>query len=411
MLESIYVGMTGLLGYSRGLRVIANNTANLNTPGFKSSSLQFADLFYTGGNLGGGSANQNYSQVGFGLNTLGTTMSFKQGELRGTGNDLDLAIDGQGLFVLENADGKVSYTRAGQFKFDTNGVLVSRAGGEKVMGLDESGSFTEISLAGQTTDGGRPSSTFKLIGNLSATATGTPPGTPPVQQPPASPADKMTIPVIDAIGARHVLIPRFTTLSTSATAGANIKVELLDGSTVVGSGQLVYGEGGKPKPETALVSIGYTPPGMDPMALTLDLSETRFLAGNYGIEVQEQDGLGPGSLSGTAFDGTGTLKLTYTNGRTVNGKQLALARFDSPDAVGALGSNQFEILNRDAWHFGAGGEGAFGAVVAGRVEISNVDLSQEFSDLVIMQRGYQASSQVISTANDMLQELFSMKSK
>jgi flagellar hook protein FlgE len=407
MLESIYVGMTGLLGYSRGLRVIANNTANLNTPGFKSSSLQFADLFYTGGNLGGGSANQNYSQVGFGLNTLGTTLSFKQGELRQTGNDLDMAVDGQGLFVLKNADGKVSYTRAGQFQFDTNGFLVSRTGGEKVMGLDESGGFTEISLAGQMSDVGRPSSTFKLGGVIPASTSSTPQS----QQPPASPPDKMTIPVIDAVGARHVLIPRFTVISSSPSpVGTNMKIELLDGTTVVGSSQLVYVDG-KPKPETASVSMTYTPPGMDPMALKLDMTETRFLAGTYGVEVLSQDGLGPGSLSGTAFDASGTLKMSYTNGRTINGKQLALARFDSPDAVGALGNNQFEILNKDAWHFGTGGEGAFGSVVSGRVEISNVDLSQEFSDLVIMQRGYQASSQVISTANDMLQELFSMKSK
>ncbi|WP_440534021.1 flagellar hook protein FlgE [Variovorax sp. YR566] len=404
MLESIYVGMTGLLGYSRGLRVIANNTANLNTPGFKSSSLQFADMFYTGGNLGGGSANQNYSQVGFGLNTLGTTMSFKQGELRQTGNDLDMAVDGQGLFVLKDADGKVTYTRAGQFEFNTNGVLVNRAGGEKVMALDENGGFTEISLAGQTTDLGRPSSTFKLDGVIPSTGGTTP------QQPPASPPDRMTIQVIDAMQVRHVLTPRFTVISSSATAGVNMKIELLDGTTVVGSGQLVYLDG-KPKPESASVSITYTPPGLDPMALTLDMTETRFSGGTYSVGVQSQDGLGSGSLSGTAFDASGTLKMTYTNGRTVNGRQLALARFDSPDAVGALGNNQFEILNKDAWHFGTGGEGAFGSVVSGRVEISNVDLSQEFSDLVIMQRGYQASSQVISTANDMLQELFSMKSK
>ncbi|MNW04940.1 Flagellar hook protein FlgE [compost metagenome] len=77
----------------------------------------------------------------------------------------------------------------------------------------------------------------------------------------------------------------------------------------------------------------------------------------------------------------------------------------------SLGNNQFDVLNKDAWHFGRAGEGAFGNVVSGRVEISNVDLSQEFSDLVIMQRGYQASSQVISTANEMLQQLFSMKGK
>jgi len=136
-----------------------------------------------------------------------------------------------------------------------------------------------------------------------------------------------------------------------------------------------------------------------------------LFAGSTTLKMDSQDGLGPGTLSGTAFDANGVLRLSYSNGQTVKGASLALARFDSPDAVAALGNNQFEMVNKNAWHFGKAGEGAFGSVRAGQIEISNVDLSQEFSDLVIMQRGYQASSQVISTANEMLQQLFSMKSK
>src|SRR3954471_8343015 len=113
MLNSIYIGMTGLQGYSQGLRVIANNTANLNTPGFKGSTLQFADMFYT--NDGSGAGNM---QVGYGLHTAGTVLNFQQGELRQTGNNLDLAIDGQGLFTVQDAAGNTHYTRAGQFTFN-----------------------------------------------------------------------------------------------------------------------------------------------------------------------------------------------------------------------------------------------------------------------------------------------------
>jgi flagellar hook protein FlgE len=396
MLESIYVGMTGLLGYSRGLRVIANNTANINTPGFKSSSLQFADMFYTGGNLSGGNASQNYDQVGFGLNTTGTAMSFKQGELRQTGNDLDMAVDGQGLFVLKDAEGKTSYTRAGQFKFDSDGVLVSRSNGEKVMGIDDSGNFVEISLAGQMLNQGKPTSRIKFSGLLSNTAaTQTVDG----------------VQVVDAGGTVHTLSLKFSAVPNTANT---LKFDLMEGTTVVGSGQMFFAQG-KPTPETALMPISYTPAGQATMALTLDFStDVSFFAGSDAtktLKMDSQDGVGPGTLSGTAFDGNGVLRLSYSNGETVKGARLALARFDSPDAVGALGNNQFEMRDKNAWHFGAAGEGAFGTVRAGQIEISNVDLSQEFSDLVIMQRGYQASSQVISTANDMLQELFSMKSK
>ena len=396
MLESIYVGMTGLLGYSRGLRVIANNTANINTPGFKSSSLQFADMFYTGGNLGGGNASQNYDQVGFGLNTMGTAMSFKQGELRQTGNELDMAVDGQGLFILKDAEGKLSYTRAGQFKFDDNGVLVSRINGEKVMGMDSSGSLVEITVAGQMMDQGRPTTRLKFSGNLSNTVT--------------DQTAVGTVQVVDAGGVVHTLSLKFV-ITSATTSGTNVRVDLMDGSSVVGSGSMVF-IGGRPTPQTNVVNMTYVPAGQPPMALALDFSaDVVLFAGSTTLKMDSQDGMGPGTLSGTAFDGSGVLRMSYSNGQTTKGARLALASFDSPDAVGALGNNQFEMLNEKAWHVGVAGEGAFGSVRAGQIEISNVDLSQEFSDLVIMQRGYQASSQVISTANDMLQELFSMKGK
>lgn len=396
MLESIHVGMTGLLGYSRGLRVIANNTANINTPGFKSSSLQFADMFYTGGNLGGGVTGQNNYQVGFGLNTTGTTISFKQGELRQTGNDLDLAVDGQGLFALQDADGEISYTRAGQFKFDEDGVLVSRSSGAKVMGLDSQGRFTEISLAGQMTTAGKSTSRIRLGGNLSSTAT-----------------EQIVngVQVIDAMGAAHALSLKLTNASNTEEGAWN--VDVMDGSTVVGSGRIVFRDG-KPLPESAVISINYKPTGQAAMAIALDFSAnvTSFASGNLStLAMASQDGVGPGSLTGAAFDPKGVLVLSYSNGQTQKGARLALARFDSQDAVGAVGGNLFKMLDERAWHIGAAGEGSFGLVHSGMVEISNVDLSQEFSDLVVMQRGYQASSQVISTANEMLQQLFSMKSR
>ncbi len=124
-----------------------------------------------------------------------------------------------------------------------------------------------------------------------------------------------------------------------------------------------------------------------------------------------QDGYGPGALTQVAVDATGTLVATYSNGPTARGARLALAWFGSEDAVQDVGGNLFAEANGIAWRRGAAGEGGFAAVRAGSLEVSNVDLSREFSDLVVMQRGYQASSQVVSTANDMLQELFGMKHK
>ena len=389
MLSSIYIGMSGLQGYSQGLRVIANNTANINTPGFKSSSLQFADMFYTSGNSGSGTM-----QVGYGLNTAGTVLNFEQGELRQTGNNLDLAIDGQGLFTVRDSAGNTHYTRAGQFTFNADGVLVSRVDASEVMGQDANGAIGPISIAGLSTIEGQATTRVAFSGNLSSTATEQTIG---------------SVKVIDSLGGEHLLTVKLT--NQSATTPGAWKVELMDGTTVVGTGEIIF-ENGRPQVDHSIVNLTYAPSGLPATPLTLDFGKdvTSFASGNLStLTFASQDGYTPGALSGVSFDGLGTLVLTYSNGQTAKGARLSLGRFDSLEAVAANGNNQFDATNSLAWHTGLAGGGGFGLVRSGMVELSNVDLSQEFSDLVIMQRGYQASSQVISTANDMLQELFQMK--
>lgn len=392
MLESIYVGMSGLMGYSHGLRVIANNTANLNTPGFKNASLQFADMFYSNGDLPGGDA-FGRGQVGYGLTTYSTSMNFKQGELRKTGNDLDLAVDGEGLFVLRNADGDIRYTRAGQFEFTADGVLVNRMDGSEVMSSDGAGNFTPISFGNLRTNAAKATTTITFEGNLPSTTTNA--------------QTVSNIVVYDAAGGEHTL-----TLSATRT-DQKWAVRLMEGVVTVGTGELEFADG-KPTEASAEISITYRPKGQPEMPLVLDFSgEVRsFASGDVStLAVSEQDGYKAGALSEAVFDGTGTLVLTYTNQQTVKGGQIALARFDSPDAVAAIGDNQFRSLDDSAWHVGVADGLTFGVVHSAEIELSNVDLSQQFSDLVIMQRGYQASSQVVSTANEMLQELFALKGK
>ena len=393
MLDSIYIGMSGLQGYSQGLRVIANNTANLNTPGFKQSSLQFADMFYSnsGGNSGSG-----FMQVGYGLNTAGTVLNFQQGALQQTGNSTDLALDGQGLFTLRDSNGNIHYTRAGQFTFNADGELVSRVDGSKVMAQDAKGNLSPISIKSNLSAAGKATTTVNFTGNLSSTGTTLSVG---------------AVKVFDALGAEHDLTLSFT--NDSATTPGAWKVDVMDGTTAVGSGEIVF-SGGEVDPAHDTITLTYTPSGMSAMPLTLDFSKdvTSFAAGNLSaLQFASQDGYQPGALTGVSFDASGTMVMSYSNGQTVKGAQLALGRFDSIDSVEASGNNEFDATNPLAWHSGVAGSGGFGDVKAGMVEMSNVDLSQEFSDLVIMQRGYQASSQIVSTANDMLEQLFQMKQK
>jgi len=383
--------MTGLQGYSQGLRVIANNTANINTPGFKSASLQFADLFYSTRDSGSG-----LMQVGYGLSTTGTSLNFKQGELRQTGNSLDLAIDGQGLFTLKDESGNLHYTRAGQFMFNSDGVLVSRADGSKVMGIDAQGLMGEISISGKATVAGKATTTAKFSGNLSSTA--------------ASQSIE-SVKVIDNVGGEHLLTVKLT--NNEVTTPGSWLVEVLDGTSSIGTGAIVFSNG-LPLAANSTVSFTYTPPGLSPVPLVLDFGSdvTSFASGSLStLAFSSQDGYAPGALTGVTLDSLGVVVMTYANGQTVKGSKLSLGRFDSTDAIEAAGSNSFKATNSLAWHTGTASDGGFGRVQSGMVELSNVDLSQEFSDLVIMQRGYQASSQIISTANEMLQELFNMKSK
>jgi flagellar hook protein FlgE len=389
-IDSIYVAMTGLNGFSQGLRVIANNTANINTPGFKGSTLQFADLFYSNGGSQGGTM-----QVGYGLNTAGTVLNFKQGELSQTGNSLDLAVDGQGLFTLQDANGNIHYTRAGQFTFDAAGVLVSRIDGSKVMGFDSNGNLAPITLTNLSTAGGKATTTVNFAGNLSSAAT--------------TPQIVNGVTVYDGLGGQHTLSLKLT--NDSATTPGQWTVQVLDGATTVATDTIQFNSG-VIDPANATVSFTYAPSAVGPVPIVLDFSKnvTSFASGSLSsLAFSTQDGYPPGSLTGVSFDAMGTLVLSYSNGQTVKGARLALGRFDSLEAVESVGNNEFDATNGLAWHMGKASEGGFGAVRAGMIELSNVDLSREFSDLVIMQRGYQASSQVISTANDMLQELFQMK--
>lgn len=395
MLEAIFTGMSGLLGFSSGLRSISNNTANMNTPGYKGARMQFSDLFYSAGNLDGGMGSG--AQTGFGVSASNRSINFRQGELRSSADALDLAIDGAGMFVLRNADDHFYYTRAGQFQFNSDGLLVNRIDGARVMGLDDNGGLTDISLAGLRTNPAKATATVRFNGNLSSTAA----------------TQHASATVIDAAGASHALTLQFTRAAAGPGAVTSWELSILDGPATVGSGVLVFTDGVIDS-ATARLSFSYAPPGVMANDVTFDFSSdvTSFAAGNVtNLVMSGQDGRSAGGLTTSSFDAAGLLNLNYSNGQTVRGTALALAQFDTPDAVRAVGGNRFDAIDPTLWRLGRANQTVFGAVKAATLEASNIDLSQEFSELVIMQRGYQSSSQVISTANEMLQELFTMRGK
>lgn len=391
MLDSIFIAMSGLDGYEKGLRVISNDTANLNTPGYKGASLQFADAFHSASDF----SNASGQPPGYGLTTLGTRLDFKQGELQSTGNDLDVAVDGQGFFLLRGSDGQVHGTRAGQFTFDAAGQLVTSGSGKPVLAMDGSGNLAPLQLGALRTNSSKQTGRVQFSGNLSSSTTTQTVG---------------SVTVLDKAGSSHSLSLKFDAV-TGAAGTWNVTV--LDGTTTVGTGKIGF-VGGQPDPANNTVSVTYTPAGGQAMPLTFDFSSnvTSFDSGTQSsLAAASQDGHAAGSLTRATFDQNGALSLTYSNGQSATGPRLALGSFASPDAVQAVGGNEFAMQPGQSWTTGWANAQGLGKVKAGTIEISNVDLSQEFSNLVIMQRGYQASSQVVTTANDMLASLFQMGTK
>lgn len=394
MLETIYVGLTGLDSYSKGLNVISNNVANLNTVGFKGSQLQFADLFYRDDDTGlGGGAQQ---QIGAGVGTGGTFLNFQNGEARQTGNDLDAMIDGPGLFVLRK-DGETYFSRAGQFEFERDGFLVDKGNQARVAALDEQGQLHDISITGLRANPPKATGRITLSGNLST-------------------ADAQhvigEVTVHNALGGASKLKLTFDNTNAATPGSWKITAAAAD-ATVVGSGEIRFKDG---KPEVGFdsVTLSYTPQDGQPVTQILDFSvdTTAFSAGTDStLVVSSQDGYAAGSLVKASFDVEGNFVLTYSNGQTDKQGRLALASFNSTDALEQIGGNVFANRFGQAPALGHAGEQEFGKLTARSVESSNVDLAQQFSEMIITQRGYQASSQVITTANEMVQQLLDMRGR
>ncbi|MBB5020300.1 flagellar hook protein FlgE [Chitinivorax tropicus] len=390
MIDTIFIGMSGLSSYSRGLKVISNNVTNLNTPGFKSSQLQFADLFYQGSQQGLGEG-----RTGHGVGTFGTNLNFKTGDIRSTGNELDLAVDGQGFFVLKDAKDKLIYTKAGQFDFNADGVLVSRNGGERVMALAEGGRLDEIRLDGKRTNPPQASTKLVLSGNLN----------------PSSTTYTMeNVGVFDSAGQQHQLKLTFTKEANNTSDPITWTVVATEGSATVASGSFKIKDL-KPMAGADTIDLKFTPAGAVPSTAVLTLGpDVRgdVLGATSSLSISQKDGFASGSLIKRTFDADGKLVLTYSNGQTDKPFQLALAEVSDTRELVQEGANQFLIKNQNALSYHIAGNGK-DRIIGGSVEVSNVDLSQEFSDLILNQRGYQASSQMVSTANEMIQQLFDMK--
>jgi flagellar hook protein FlgE len=387
MLDTIYIGMSGLTSFSKGLSNISNNVANLNTTGFKGSELQFSDLFYRYQYAGSNSDQSNILYQGGGVKSGTSYQKFIQGEFRQTGNDLDAAIDGNGFFIVKK-DSQMLYTRAGQFVIDNEGFLTARDDSAKVMAF-QGGRLGEINITGSRSTPAKPTSEIKFTNTLSV----------------SSPTFELTnISAVDSLGQARQLTLNLVNDSTNSPGRWTFRV--LEGTTELSNGEIKFSGSGSPIVGSDKFTFTYSPAGAASSQLTLDFTGTTYLSSSSStLRVQSQNGLAAGFLTKTAIDTDGFLVLTYSNGQTVKNNQLALANFENLSALQSQGGNRFSLFGKTKEVLGAPGSTSLGKLRVTGIELSNVDLAKEFSELIVVQRAYQASSQVISAANEMIQQL------
>lgn len=401
MLGSIYIGLSGMTAFSKGLNAISNNVANLNTPGFKTSQPTFLDvLFQNGGGPMPGSGGAITSGAGVDIDT--ERQSFTQGELRDTGNPLDVAIDGDGYFVIERNNDWL-FTRAGQFQFDKDGVLVDRSTGAKALVTTDSASSVPFSLDPYRVFQPKATGVVNLTGTLARTGTAT--------------FDLASLAVLDASGGTQTLKAHFARHDDDPLTWT-VEVSNAD-NKVIGHGDLKFAADGTPAEGNEPISVTVEPKDQQPFTFVVKMGDVGSFSGitspssasASAVSIAKRDGNQLGTLTGTTFDDHGRITLTYSNSEKLTPATLLLAQFNAPDQFHSIGGGLLTASENQRPQLAVAQTEGRGRIVGSKVEMSNVDLTQQFSDLIIIQRGFQASSQMTSVANEMIQQLLAMENK
>jgi flagellar hook protein FlgE len=393
MLGAIYVGLSGMNAYSRGLQTISNNVANLNSPGFKSTAVNFGDVFnYGGGGLTffNGLGDQT---AGNGVRFSEARVDYKQGDLRQSDGDLDLAIQGSGFLVLLK-DGKTYYTRTGQFLVDKDGFIVQQGTEYRLGVLDSAGRAVALNIDSKRTSAPKATTVVKFADNLSSSATT------------ATIAD---IAVYDSRGGKQTWQAKFDKV-TSAIGEWTVTVTDQTGATV-GTKTLKF-TGSSVDPATAKLVFTASPDGADPLSVEFDFSSgvSSFSSGTVStLRSASVDGSAVGALTTVTLDEQGQIKLSYSNSKTENVGFVAVADFRDPQQLRRISGGLFENVGAAPGRLLASNTDGIGRLLSKQAEASNVDLSEQFGDLILVQRGFQASSQVVSATNDMIQQLFGIR--
>lgn len=411
MMRSLFSGISGLREHQTMMDVVGNNIANINTIGYKASRLTMEDMISqteqgpTGPINGMGGINPK--QVGLGVVSGTIDTIFTQGNLQTSGKVTDLAIQGNGFFVLRKGnDQKLFYLRTGTFDIDASNQLVNPATGLKVQGwlADENGivdsnlPIRDILIPLGELMTARATDNIIYIGNLNAGANIGP--------------DSLysnTVQVYDTLGNSHLITINFEKVGINQwqwqASGDGITVGAFN------QGTIIFDNYGNFVSQTGSIQIDVSSFGAnDPLNITIDFSNTTQLATTTTVTAGEQNGYPPGVLESFTIGQDGTINGIYSNGSTRNIARIALCTFRNPGGLLKLGNSIYEATsNSGIPQIGEAMTKSRGAIISGALEMSNVDLAKEFTNMIISQRGFQANSKIISTADEMLQTLVNIK--
>jgi flagellar hook protein FlgE len=419
MMRSLFAGVSGLRNHQVRMDVIGNNISNVNTVAFKASRVTFKEAFaqlVQGASRPPGATTDvaggtNPIQVGLGMNIGSIDLLFTQGNLETTGVSTDLAIQGDSFFVVSNGSQRY-FTRSGNFQLDANGRLVASTNGYVVQGrMAENGALTDaitdIKLPFGQKSAAQQTSQVSLGGNLRADAA-------------VGEVRQTSITVYDTQGAKHELTVSFTKLDPATNPNSwdyEIAATGADAASFQNAtGTLTFNEDGTLQ-DPATVDFTFTPDGFTAdQTITVDFGTVDALDGLSQFSspstavLREQDGYTMGNLERISIDNTGTITGAFTNGTTLTLAQIVLADFNNPTGLIRTGDNMYSVsANSGASVLGFASEGSQSVITAGALEMSNVDLAQEFTNMITAQRGFQSNARVITAADEMLNELVNLK--
>ena len=462
MMRSLYSGVSGMQNHQTRLDVIGNNVSNVNTTGFKRGRVNFQDMIsqqLTGAakpteEVGG----VNPKEVGLGMTVASIDTIFTQGNLQSTGVSTDIAIQGNGFFVLKNGQ-ETFYTRAGTFGVDSEGTLVNPANGLRVQGwmaqevngemvINTAGSTEDLIIPIGQKDAAKATTNVDFACNLNKNTL--------MLEENASDSDILKATwgtetkVYDSFGNEHMLSVSFTRVpGTNNQWQATVNVDAENAAetmTRVGLGttdgventfvvtfdnfgrlQSVTDSAGNVTNDNGQVSImaSFNVPGGNPDADGNPLRQTMNInlgtigsientitqfAESSSTKAFYQDGYTMGYLDNFKIDASGIITGVYSNGTTRSIGQIAMASFTNQNGLEKAGDNTYVASNNSGLaNIGTSGVAGKGSLLAGALEMSNVDLTEQMTDMIVTQRGFQANSKTIQTADTLLDTVLSLK--